>query len=158
MIMESKRVLTTRDECNRRKEDKMTQTEDDTTSCEFIRLNVLYGKVYYEIYVRLHDSVFSITAEVLRRSTIQKHMVPKKVKWNFNGMSFNGNSNVRIADIGLQDEAVVEGEYKGHVLLASECTNPEHKFSTKSVGVQTVASPEVPPSPPPVSEPPKVKT
>ena len=98
--MESDRILTVTDECYRRTEDKMTQTEDDTTTCEFIRLHVYYGKVYYELYVGLQDSIISFTTEILRRSTIQKHMVPKKVKWTLNRRIFPGDSNIRISDIG----------------------------------------------------------
>ena len=144
---------------------KIIQTEEEMTPFDCIKLFVYYKEKEFEVFARLDDKIINFTEKVLREERRNKGY-PQYVKWNFEGKVFWGNHSSTIAGIGLYHEAVIRGKFLGDEPYAGEVERPTGRFSTRSLGVQTVAKPDVqypllphlPPPPPMVNDPPPAKT
>ena len=166
--------------------DKMNQTEPDN-STDLIRVHMFpservwnkkkafdihfgltvpnetewYKANEFDIYVRQYYRIIDLSDEFRRVYRNQQRPSNTIWKWKYKGETFSAEDTTTLTTVGISDGSEIQFEYDLSIPL--NCAgDSENLFSSRTIGVQTVAKPAVqyPPvqPPPPVHNPPPAKT
>ena len=151
--------------------DNATQTDDGMTAGDLIYVRADFYGTFYDLYVRSDDRIVDLSLEFLRHND-DGYCFPVQVKWEIQGTLLLGDDTTTLAMKGIVDGSLIQC-LRTFIIGAGIEEARRIKFTSTSIGVQTVAKPgnfyfqvqpppppppPPPPSPPPVDDPPPAKT
>ena len=149
--------------------DKINQTEKDDSN-DLIRIRAVpsehgeykrYNRKEYDVYVRKYYRIIDLSDE-FRRVSRNEGKAAYSILWQYKGNTYEGNDTTALTIVGISDGSAIEYSFSVKYSISRSAGDPGKPYSSRSIGVQTVAKPAVqyPPvqPPPPVNNPPPAKT